>query len=104
MMGRLLNNLRSAWFIHKLIFIIGLCLFTLAVLSYFHKPEYENGVWLGLIAFSNAFSGALSFLFGITIPFNTSARGGSNDPVRGGAQQIKCPHCGFVFDLETQLN
>jgi len=92
-----LQNLKTSWFVHKLIFIIALMLFTVTILAFVHKPEYEQGVWVGLLAISNAFSGALSFLFGITIPFTAGGGGGAARSDEG--PKVKCPSCGHIFDI-----
>jgi hypothetical protein len=90
-----LQNLKTSWFVHKLIFVIGLMLFTVVILSFLCKPAYEQGAWMGILAISNAFTGSLSFLFGITIPYGGASAAKNDDST----PMVKCPSCGHVFDV-----
>jgi hypothetical protein len=108
----ILDELRDSRKTYVLIVFLGGCLLLLAVTSFFRKPAYENGVWIALLCFSNALSGVLSFMYGITIPRTSDevrltgmVAPGASTPAAspGGAVNVKCPKCGNTFDAASQL-
>jgi hypothetical protein len=48
------------------IYVSGAALFALSIAAFFFSPAYEKGAWVGIVAFSSAFSGCLGAKFGLS--------------------------------------